>query len=213
METNDTNIKVMDMPKLESPFIRKIIDGNYIVTPEINPDYQWVFDDKNVACMEKLDGTNVSIIIKNHEIVSIWNRTKRIPFFCRGKKMIVEGVLESFHRGYCDLHDGQHFGELIGTKLAKNPMQVDGHLWIPFKSFGMKKMVYKSWHKYPKTYEGIRKWFMNPIDEGGIFSLFARRRGLKIQPEGIVFHNLETGQMCKIRRDMFDFYDGKRHSG
>lgn len=28
-------MKIIDMPKLKSPFVRKVIDGNYIVTNEI----------------------------------------------------------------------------------------------------------------------------------------------------------------------------------
>ena len=203
------------MPKLESPFIRKIINGAYVVTPEINPEYQWVFEggEKDVACMEKLDGTSCSVLIENATITGIWNRKNRIPFFGKGTKAIIEGILESYDKGYCELQDGQHFGELIGRKFAKNPMKIEGHLWIPFNSFGMKRLVYNSWHKYDKTFEGISDWFRKPIEEGGIFSLFARRRGLELQPEGVVFHNLKTGKMCKLRRDMFDFYTGRRHGG
>ena len=80
-------------------------------------------------------------------------------------------------------------------------------------SFGINRLVYKSWHKYNKTFDAISDWFRKPIDEGGIFSLYARRRGLEVQPEGVVFHNLKTGQMCKLRRDMFDWYKGRRHDG
>lgn len=206
---------IKDMPKLESPFIRKIINEQYVVTPEINPDYQWVFDgnEDEVACMEKLDGTNVSILIKDAIITGIWNRKNRIPFFNKTHIHIIQGILNSYGKGYCELPDGQHFGELIGHKLQKNPMKVDGHLWIPFMSFGMNRLVYKSWHKYPHNFEDISEWFMKPISEGGIFSLYARRRNIELQPEGVVFHNLKTGQMCKLRRDMFDWYKGRRHNG
>ena len=38
-------MKINDMPKLESPFVRKDIAGRYLVTPEIAPGYEWVFDD------------------------------------------------------------------------------------------------------------------------------------------------------------------------
>lgn len=206
---------IKDMPKLESPFIRDMIDNQYVVTPEINPDYQWIFDGKEdeVVCMEKLNGTNVSILIKDAVITGIWNRKNRIPFFNKGQAFIVQGILESYQKGYCELEDGQHFGELIGPKLQKNPMSGKTHLWIPFMSFGMKILCYKSWHKYDKTFDAISEWFRKPISEGGIFSLYARRRGLEVQPEGVVFHNLKTGQMCKLRRDMFPWYKGRRHNG
>jgi hypothetical protein len=204
-------MEIKDMPKLESPFIRTFNEKNeYIVTSKINPGYDWVLNSEDVVCMEKLDGTNVSIIIKKGKIVSIFNRKNEIQFFDKKSRFIIDGLLESNQRGYCELEDGQHFGELIGDKL-KGKYSIKGHIWIPFKTFGMKHLVYKSWHKYPKTYENIREWFMKPISEGGIFSLFERMKGKEMKPEGVIFYNLKTGQMAKLRIDMFDFYEGQRH--
>lgn len=37
-------MKIIDMPKLKSPFVRKEIDGVYQVTPEIEEGYEWVFE-------------------------------------------------------------------------------------------------------------------------------------------------------------------------
>lgn len=207
-------IKINDMPKLESPFVRKLNDkGEYLVTPEINKELEWVFvgGEDEVLATEKLDGTDVSIVIENGIINSIWNRTNRIPFFCKGKMFIVKAVMESFEKGYTELPDGQHFGEVVGEKLNKNPLKIKGHIWIPFNTYCRDKLTYKSWHKYPKTFENISNWFSLPISEGGIFSLFLRRREIEAKPEGIVFHNLKTGQMAKIRLDMFNFYKGERH--
>lgn len=204
-------MKFKDMPKLESPFVREFNEkGEYIVTSKINPGYEWVFESEDVVCMEKLDGTNVSIIIKDGKIVSIFNRKNEIEFFDKKSRFIIDGLLESNQRGYCDLSDGQHFGELIGDKL-NGKYNIKGHLWIPYKTFGMNHLVYKSWHKYPKTYDNIREWFMKPISEGGIFSLFERMKGIEKKPEGVIFYNLKTGEMAKLRIDMFDFYKGKRH--
>jgi hypothetical protein len=183
-----------------------------VVTSEITEGYDWVFNggEDEVLATEKLDGTDVSIIIENGIIVSIWNRTNRIPFFCKGKEFIVEAIMESFKRGYTELSDGQWFGEVIGEKLNGNPLKIQGHIWIPFNTYCRDKLSYKSWHKYPKTYENIRKWFFDDIKDGGIFSLFLRRREIEAKPEGIVFHNLKTGQMAKLRLDMFDIFIGNR---
>jgi hypothetical protein len=207
-------MKISDMPKLESPFIRKTNErGEYVVIPEINSDCVWVFEgnENDVLATEKLDGTDVSIVIENGIIASIWNRTARIPFFCKGKEHIVEGVMESFKRGYTELPDGQWFGEVIGEKLNGNPCKIQGHLWIPFTTYCREHLSYKSWHKYPKTFENISDWFRKPISEGGIFSLFMKKRGIDAKPEGIVFHNLKTGQMAKLRMDMFEWFSGRRH--
>jgi hypothetical protein len=208
-------MKINDMPKLESPFIRKLNEkGEYLVTSEINQECAWIFegDENDVLATEKLDGTNVSIIIENGKITRIFNRTNEIPFFNKGSKHIIEAVLNSFERRYCDFTDGQYFGEVIGPKLNGNPYQLNEHLWIPFDTYCRNHLAYKSWHKYPKTFENIKNWFFNEIKDGGIFSLFMKKRGIDIQPEGIVFHNLKTGQMCKLRRDMFEGFKVNRHN-
>ena len=67
------------------------------------------------------------------------------------------------------------------------------------------KLVYK-------TFDNIQDWFLKPISEGGIFSLFAKKRGLDIKPEGIVFHHPD-GRLAKLRLDMMPRYSGDRHKG
>ena len=205
---------IRDMPKLESPFKRKLNKNNeYLAIPEIEEGYEWVFngDENEVLATEKLDGTDVSIIIENGKITRIFNRTNEIPFFNKGKKWITEAVLNSYERGYCYFSDGQYFGEIIGPRVNGNPYQLNEHLWIPFETYCREHLSYKSWHKYPKTFENINKWFSMPISEGGIFSLFLRKRGIERKPEGIVFHNIKTEQMAKLRLDMFKDFEGKRH--
>ena len=207
-------IKIIDFPKIESPFKRILDkDNEYIVTPEITEGYSWVFEggEDEVLATEKLDGTDVSIIIEGGKITRIFNRTNEIPFFNKGSKFISEAVLNSFERGYCDLTDGQYFGEVLGKKVNGNPYRLDEHLWIPFLTYCREHLAYKSWHKYPKTFLNISKWFFAPISEGGIFSLFLRKRGIEAKPEGIVFHNLKTGQMAKLRLDMFKEFTGRKH--
>lgn len=207
-------MKIYDMPKLESPFKRILDkDNDYVVTPEIIEGYEWVLngDENEVLATEKLDGTSVSIVIENGKITRMFNRSNEIPFFNKGKKHITEAVLNSFERGYCDFTDGQYFGEVIGPKVNGNPYKLTEHLWIPFNTYCREHLAYKSWHKYPKSFLNIEKWFLSPISEGGIFSLFMRKRGVEQKPEGIVFHNIKTGQMCKVRLDMFKNYKGGRH--
>lgn len=202
--------KIHDMPKLQSPFIRKTNEkGEYIVTSEIAEGYDWVFNDEDVIATEKLDGTNVSINIEDGIIRGIWNRTERIPFFNKGKRRIVEGVYNAYERGYTEfLSDGQHFGECIGEGINDNPLGIKGQLWIPFETYAQEHLAYKSWGKYPKTYDAISQWF-----EKDLFSLFIMQtqEGKKIPPEGIVFVKKSTGQMAKLRRDMFGWFTGVRH--
>lgn len=103
--------RIKDFEKIESPFVRKMIDGNYVVTPEIAEGYDWVFNDDKVMAIEKLHGTNVSIIIQEGAVISIFNRTERIPFINKGKKWITEAILNSFECDYIDrLGDGPCIG-------------------------------------------------------------------------------------------------------
>ena len=117
--------QIIDMPKLECPFVRKEINGEYVVTSEIAEGMEWVFNDDSVMAIEKIHGTNVSILIQDGVITSVWNRTERIPFFNKEKCHIIQGLLNSFEKGYMEfLGDGQHFGELIGEKVNGNPYSI-----------------------------------------------------------------------------------------
>lgn len=202
------------MPKLQSPFVRKLIDGNYIVTDEVTEGYEWVFEDDTVMVIEKLHGTNVSIVIQDGVIIAIYNRTERIPFFNKGKKFIIDGLLNSFENRYIDkLLDGQHFGELIGPKVNGNPYNLDKHLWIPFETFGQKHLLYKSWGKYPKDFNTISDWFKELMP---LYNLMNSDKTMTKEErynqfvEGVVFTHPD-GRMAKLRCDMFSWFKGKRH--
>ena len=203
-------MKITDMPKLECPFVRKKIGEDYIVTPEIAEGYEWVFNDDKVMAIEKLHGTNVSILIENGVVSTVFNRTERIPFINKGKKHIIEGILNSFERGYMEfLGDGQHFGELIGERVNGNPYNIKGHLWIPFSTFAQKHLRYKSWGKYPKDFQTISDWFKEDLLP--LYSNMTKKEGvLNCYVEGIVFTHPD-GRMAKLRRDMFDWFKGRRH--
>jgi len=196
---------IKDIQKMESPFVRKIINNRYVVTPEINPDYSWVFENPNVKCVEKLDGSNMAIVIEQGKITRIFNRKTEIPFFNKDKVHLIMGILESFGRGYTNFTDGQYFGELIGPKLQGNPYKLDKHVWIPFESYAKNHLAYKSWGKYPKDFETISNWFKNDL-----FSLYHRRLyGTIVKPEGVVFYHPD-GRFAKLRVDMFLWYNGKK---
>ena len=202
------NIEIKDMPKLSSPFVRKMVGEDYIVTNEIEKGMEWVFEDESVMAIEKLHGTNVGILIKEGAVTAIFNRTERIPFITKGKSWIVKGILNSKVKGYLEfLGDGQHFGELIGPKVNGNPYKLDEHLWIPFSGFCQKHLKYKCWGEYPKTFESISKWFEE------LMPLYASMKGSREGfVEGIVFTHPD-GRMAKLRRDMFSCHKSGRHKG
>lgn len=192
------------MPKLHSPFVReKNEKGEYAVTSVIEEDYEWVFENSEVKAVEKLNGTNVSVYIQDGIITGIWNRTARIPFFNRGKEHIIDSVREAYKRKYTEfLTDGQQFGECIGPKINGNPYKLDKILWVPFSRL-QAKYYYKSWGKYPKTFDAISEWFKE------LMPLFGQKYDSEYV-EGIVFTHSD-GRMAKLRRDMFDWFEGRRH--
>lgn len=200
-------MKIQDMPKIECPFVRKEIKGEYIVLDEINPEYAWVFEDDSVMAIEKLHGTNVSIVIEEGTVTQVYNRTERIPFINKGKAWIIEGLLNSKSRGYLEfLGDGQFFGELIGPKVNGNPYMLDEHLWIPFSTFAQKHLRYKSWGKYPKDFKTLSNWFKDDL-----LPLYNLMKGHKDGfVEGIVFTHPD-GRFAKLRRDMFSWYKDEHH--
>lgn len=199
-------MEIKDMPKLHTPFKRKMNEnGDYVCYNEIDEDYRWVFEDNSVVAVEKLDGTNVSIIIENGKITRIFNRTGEVPFFGSGKRFIIEAVMNAYDKGYCNFTDGQYFGEVLGPKVQGNPYKLTEPIWIPFSSYAKQKLAYKSWGKYPKDFDTISEWFKE------LMPLFALQRGDKEGfVEGVVFTH-KDGRMAKLRKDCFDWYKGKRH--
>jgi hypothetical protein len=198
-------------PKLYSPFIREHIDGNYVCTPEVNDEYRWIFD--TGIAVEKLDGTNISIIVEDGRIVEIYNRMNNIPIFSKGNSRFMEGIQAAIDKKYFKIkEDGQYFGELCGESINKNPLHLKGHLWFPFERL-KERNRYKFWNDInfinksdQKLYNFVSDLFKD------LWSLEIRKRTGNIEyAEGIVFYNKETDQKCKLRRDMFDWYRGEKH--
>jgi len=224
-------MNITDFPKLESPFEREDVNGIYQCVPKLKPEFTWIFTDKCLA-VDKLDGTNVSVVIQDNQIKNIYNRTSRIDLWKSGK-WFYEGVRNSiennnFNPNFCD--DGQYFGELIGPKLQGNPYQLEEHRWVPFE-YLKKNYYYKFWADFIKEIpeepcESCTEAFTKISDLfKGLWSIYKRQRGLKggvtmettfedknsMAAEGIVFYNTDSGSMCKLRRDMFGWYRGRKH--
>jgi len=222
--------KLSNFPKIHCPFIRKNFDINkdqwkkygrklqlrepkvYLAVNEINPGYDWVFDDPNTFAVEKLDGTNVKLKTENGRLVALQNRLNIIdPLqIIKGKSFILEGIFQSIGKGYVD-KDGEQVGELIGTKLQGNPYKLENtHLWYPFEK-SIKHLKYRSFHEHDRNFDNWSSWFKEYL-----ISLFAMKRGNRgIMAEGVVFYNLKRKfemktYMAKLRRDMFEwFYSDK----
>lgn len=219
--------QLSDFPKIQCPFIRKTfpIDINdfkkhgrklqvrspevYLVTDEINPGFEWVFNDPDTIAIEKLDGTNVKLKTEGGRLTALQNRKNIIdPLqLLKGKAFIIEGVFNAIQKGYIADNCVQA-GELIGPKLQGNPYKIDNHIWYPFEK-AIKHLRYNSFHKHERTLENFSHWF-----EHHLKSLHhSKRVGYDNADfaEGVIFYNLKRkadnkSYMAKLRRDMFDWY-------
>jgi hypothetical protein len=231
-----------DFPKIQCPFIRKKIpiggsvgaqyvrdygrlstlpqQDLYLVVDQVNPGYEWVFEDKDTIAVEKLDGTNVKLKTENGRLVALQNRLNVIDPMqvLKGNVPIIEGVFTSIQKGYVE-DNKEQVGELIGPKLQGNPYSLDSHIWFPFEK-AITSLKYTSFHKHERNYDNFRSWFRR------LRSLFFIKYNKSISgasrtdlvwgapyAEGIIFYNLrrkEEGKvyMAKLRLDMFDWYYG-----
>lgn len=216
MNTHETRVtpfrlpSVVDFPKIKSPFMRKEINGKYVVTPQIEPGYEWVFEDEGVLAVDKLHGTNVCCIFDDGRLIAIDNRATRImerPSIFTELSAIqacmIKGVLSAIERGWIDKKfTGRLYGELVGPTINENIHCVSTYYFVPFP-YLKKKCFWKAWlsNKYPKTFESISGWF-KPLN-----SIFTKRiRNESARAEGLVFHHPDGKRMAKLRRDMFDWY-------
>lgn len=217
-----------DFPKVYCPFIRrryKVINGFkehgsklklrepvvYLVTNEINPGYEWVFTDKEVRAVEKLDGTNVKLKNENGRLVSLMNRKNIVdPLqIMKGKTFIIEGVFHAIQKGYVK-ESGEQAGECIGPKLQSNPYNISYHTWYPFE-LAYENLFYKSFYEHERTFDNWSNWFQNFLRSR--FYMKAHKCGFEEAPfaEGVIFTSMSrktAGQthMAKLRRDMFRWY-------
>lgn len=66
--------KIKDFPKLHTPFTCEMVGEDYLLTSKIDPDYEWVFNDAGVRAVDKIDGTNICLRIKDGKITQVFNR-------------------------------------------------------------------------------------------------------------------------------------------
>lgn len=219
-----------DFPKLECPFVRQTFKVNAeqwkkcgaalglrapevrLVINEINPGYEWVFEDSETIAVEKLNGTNVKILIEKGRLVTVQNRLNPIdPLqIMHGKTFIIEGIFQAMGKGYVK-PDGEQAGEVIGPKVQGNPYKLDVHEWYPFE-LAIDRLRYKSFHEHERNFANWSAWFKD-----GLLSRYYTKRASKlglgdqVMAEGVVFYNLKRkaqsqSWMAKLRRDMFDWY-------
>ena len=218
-----------DFPKIYCPFVRKTFKVNeedwkkvgrqyqlrlpevYLVLNKVNPDYEWVFKDKDTIAVEKLDGTNIKLKTENGRLVALQNRKNVIdPLqIISGKTHIIEGVFRAIGKDYV-LPDGEQAGELIGPKLQGNPYKLLYHEWYPFDR-ARKYLTFRSFHEHERNFENWSSWFKDYLKSRFIIKTHKSSFEEADFAEGAVFYNpkrREQGKtyQAKLRRDMFDWF-------
>lgn len=164
------------------------------------------FDFENAIATEKLDGTNVRVTVRNHTIVRVEKR--RNPNKIQKKQGIKEPWYvdaDEFDKAdayifdavkntdFSDVPDGEWSAEALGEKIQGNPLKLEGHTLFIFSLNDWKqKVVYPN---APTDFDELKKWL--PEQK----SIFGNDCGI----EGIVWHNLNTGEMCKIKIKDFNY--------
>lgn len=231
-------ISFFDMPKLESPFEREEVNGEYICVPKIKDEYRWVFSKESIA-VDKVDGTNISVWIRNQRPYAIMNRQQEIDIWKKGSFRYLVGIVNAIEKGYFKptlCIDGGYFGELLGPKIQGNPYDLDDHLWVPLP-YLREKYYYKFWGSFieeevegksdEEIFENVSNLFKS------LWCIYKRRWGLEkklgevtsvnedskfytsMASEGIVFYRKgyedDYWKCCKLRRDMFLWSKEKQH--
>ncbi|MGD1839908.1 MAG: hypothetical protein ACFB0B_03295 [Thermonemataceae bacterium] len=164
------------------------------------------FDFGNAIATEKLDGMNIRVTVRNHTIVRVEKR--RNPSKIQKKQGIKEPWYvdaDEFDKAdtylfdavkntdFSDVPDGEWSAEALGEKIQGNPLNLKGHtLFIFSLNDWRQKVVYPD---VPTDFEELKKWL--PQQK----SLFGNDCGI----EGIVWHNINNGEMCKIKIKDFNY--------
>lgn len=164
------------------------------------------FNFEDAIATEKLDGTNVRVTVRNHTVVRIEKR--RNP----NKSQKQQGIKEPW---YVDAHeedkadayifeavtttdfsavpDGEWSAEALGPKIQGNPLNLEKHTLFIFSLDDWKQQV--TYEEVPTSFEELKAWL--PLQQ----SIFGNDAGI----EGIVWHDLKTGKMCKIKVKDFNY--------
>lgn len=198
------------MNKIPTIYIR---NKYFKVTPKHHPDCDWVFRGEGLA-MEKLDGVNVRLTIRNEKVMRVEKR--RNPTKAQKKIDIIDPwYVEANYNDRTDKHiftavgrtnfeswpDGEHCCEAIGPKLQGNPLGLEHSRCVPFNL----PEIYD-----PEAYSYLIPQVLsaNPFDQmvyrmDKLNSLFAHDNCCPpTRAEGIVFHHPD-GRQAKIKRSDF----------
>lgn len=246
---------VYNFPKLESPFVRKEINGRYVCTDELDERFSWIFTGSAIA-VEKLDGSNLHLVVEEGRPSLYTRNGLSLEFLSKEGNRFANGIIKAVENNIFGNKElscrgaNNFYGELVGPDINEGAYGMDHYIWYPFK-FLAENRAFKFWPKSIEAmnagsshekYEFIsdifkglrslekRKWMADkikpqPVDENTVFGKAAEGN---LACEGMVFYNndhldmsleyalmirglFRNNAICKLRRDMFEWYKGKQH--
>jgi hypothetical protein len=180
-----------------------IFERNWESNKKVNEKIIVDFDFKNSVATEKLNGTNVRVTIRNHQLVRLEKRRNPSKIQkCKGisnpwyidanenspeDKYIYDAARNT---DYNEIEDGEYSGEAVGEKIQGNTLNLIGHTIFLFSIPNIvKKIIFDN---VPVTYKELKEWL--PKQKS--------KFGNNCQIEGIVWHN-KNGEMVKIKTNDF----------
>jgi len=88
-----------------------------------------------VTITEKIDGTNVCIVIVDGEIVAVQSRKRFITPGKNTDNYGFAGWVQEHHDELLALEDGHHYGEWAGIGIQGNPLQLEEKKFFLFDTF------------------------------------------------------------------------------
>lgn len=186
---------VQVMEKIPTLFER---DDHFRVMDKPRSECSWVFDGEGTPT-EKLDGTNVRLTVRSGQLVRVEKR--RNPSKLQKQQGIVDGWYADVDDSSAEdkwilaaanstdvsgWPDGEHSCEALGPRIQGNPLELTGHLCVPFN------LRVPSYQDVPRSYGELREFL------AALESRFAPGH----LAEGIVFHHSD-GRRAKIKRKDF----------
>ncbi len=181
--------------------IPTIFDRNFETNRRVNEKLIVTgFDFQNAIATEKLDGTNVRITVRNHTVVRVEKRRNpdknqknsgiTDPWYVdanekdKGDSYIFEALENT---DFSTVPDGEWSAEALGEKIQGNTLNITGHTLFFFSLPDWLEKV--KYNDVPTDFEGLKAWLPQQKTK------FGNDTGI----EGIVWHDLKTGEMCKIK--------------